>query len=353
MRKARLLLLPFSVLYWVATSLRNLAYDLGALPQRRFKTPVICVGNITVGGTGKTPLTEHLVSLLSGKGRRVAVVSRGYKRKSKGQVVAEADCTAATVGDEPCQMKRKHPEADVIVDSDRAAAISTAISRGADVVIMDDGMQHRSVRPKGLILVVDYARPMWRDLPLPAGDLREDRTARLRADIVVVNKCPPGLTKSQAEAFMAHMSLNDGQQVFFSTIEYGTMRRPDGSPVSDDEAAMRGGVAVAGIGRPEPFFNEVADRLADGRMRRMAFADHHAYSPSDMADISRVLDSVGADGVIVCTEKDSMRLPAVSGRETWVLPIALRVLFGQSDELDKAVERLAAPVNRQTKNTKQ
>lgn len=342
MKKARLLLLPFAALYWLGTSLRNMAYDLGVLPQKAFGTPVICVGNITVGGTGKTPLTEHIVSLLSRGGRRVAVVSRGYMRKSKGQVVADEESTASQIGDEPCQMKRKFPEADVIVDANRAAAIETAIRRGAAVVVMDDGMQHRSVRPKGLILVVDYARPMWKDQPLPAGDLREDRTARLRADIVVVNKCPAGMTKSQAEAFMAHMSLNDDQRIFFSTIEYGLMRRGDGSEVSDDEAVMRSGVAVAGIGRPEPFFNEVADRLADARTRRMAYPDHHAYTADDAADIRRVLDAAGPDSVMVCTEKDSMRMPRISGHETWILPIKLRVLFGQEEEFDRAVERMAA-----------
>ena len=142
MKKARLLLLPFAALYWLGTSLRNMAYDLGVLPQRAFGTPVICVGNITVGGTGKTPLTEHIVSLLSRGGRRVAVVSRGYMRKSKGQVVADEESTASQIGDEPCQMKRKFPEADVIVDANRAAAIETAIRRGAAVVVMDDGMQH-------------------------------------------------------------------------------------------------------------------------------------------------------------------------------------------------------------------
>lgn len=341
MSKARLLLLPLSAIYWLGTTIRNLAYDVGLLSQRRFPKPVICVGNITVGGTGKTPLTEHIMDLLMREGRRVAVVSRGYKRKSRGQVIADDTCTSETVGDEPCQMKRKHPEADVIVDADRAAAIDKAIERGADVVVMDDGMQHRSVRPQGLILVVDYARPMWRDLPLPAGNLREDRLARLRADLIVINKCPAGLTKAQAEYFMSHMSLNDGQRVFFSTIAYGGLRRADGTAVSDEEASLRGGVAVAGIGRPEPFFAEVDNRLADMRTRRMAFADHHAYTESDMADIHEMLDYVGPDSVIVCTEKDSMRLPAVEGHETWVLPISLRVLFGQADEFDKCVMRLA------------
>ena len=342
MRKARLLLLPVAVLYWLGTSLRNLAYDAGLLRQRTFGVPVICVGNITVGGTGKTPLTERLIRLLSQGGRRVAVVSRGYKRKSKGLVVAGDDATAATVGDEPCQMKRKFPGADVIVDSDRAAAIDAAISRGAQVVIMDDGMQHRSVKPHGLILVVDYARPMWEDLPLPAGNLREDRTARLRADIIVVNKCPAGMTKAQAEAFMSHMSLNDGQKVFFCAIDYGAMTRRDGSEVSDDEAAMRAGVAVAGIGRPEPFFNEVADRLADGRMRRMTYPDHHAYTSGDTDDIRSGLEAAGAESVLVCTEKDSMRLPDIDGHETWILPIRLKALFGQDDEMDRAMRHMAA-----------
>lgn len=341
MRKVRLLLLPAAAIYWLATWLRNLAYDIGLLRQRSFATPVICVGNITVGGTGKTPLTEHILKLLLSKGRRVAVVSRGYKRKSKGQIIATSEMTAADIGDEPMQMKRKFPKADVVVDSDRGAAIDTAIGRGAEVVIMDDGMQHRSVRPRALILVVDYARPMWKDWPLPAGNLREDRIARLRADIIVINKCPANLTKADAEDFMAHMSLNDGQKVFFCSIDYGDMVRSDGSTVSPQETEMRSAVAVAGIGRPEPFFAEVDMRMAEMRTRHLAFPDHHTFTSGDLADIRKSLDKVGPESVVVCTEKDSTRLPKIKGHDTWVLPISLKVLFGQADEMDKAIERLS------------
>ncbi len=340
MRKARLLLLPLAALYWVGTSVRNLLYNIGILRQRSFDTPVICMGNITVGGTGKTPLTEHVVRLLKNEGRHVGIVSRGYMRKTKGQIVATTDMTAAEIGDEPCQMKRKFPWAEVVVDADREAAIDKVVELGADVVVMDDGMQHRSVRPRGLLLVVDYARPMWCDWPLPAGNLREDRTARLRADIIIINKCPADMTKGQAESFMSHMSLNDGQQVFFCTIDYGSLVRRDGSEVDPEEAELRGGVAVAGIGRPEPFFVEVEKRMAEGRTRRMSFPDHHAYTDSDMTDIASVLNEVGPDSVCICTEKDSMRLPEVANHETWILPIKLKVLFGQEDELNRGIDRI-------------
>ncbi len=338
MRKARLLLLPIAALYWVGISVRNLLYNIGVLRQRRFATPVICVGNITVGGTGKTPLTEHVVRLLRSEGHHVGIVSRGYKRKTKGQIVATTGMTAEEIGDEPCQMKRKFPWAEVVVDADRAAAIDKAVELGADVVVMDDGMQHRSVVPRGLMLVVDYARPMWCDWPLPAGNLREDRTARLRADIIIINKCPADMTKGQAENFMSHMSLNDGQKVYFCTIDYGALVRRDGSEVAPEEAALRGGVAVAGIGRPDPFFVEVESRMADCRTRRMSFPDHHAYTESDMTDIVSVLNEVGPDSVCICTEKDSMRLPDIEHHETWILPIKLKVLFGQEDELNRGID---------------
>lgn len=337
MNKLRLLLLPLTLIYWIATSVRNMLYNAGVLPQRSFDKPVLCVGNITVGGTGKTPLTEHIVRLLLSEGVHVGVVSRGYKRKSKGQVVASAAPTAEEIGDEPCQMKLKFPTAEVVVDSNRGAAIDTAIGMGCEVVVMDDGMQHRSVRPHAIFLVVDHARPMWRDLPLPSGNLREDRIGRLRANVIIINKCPADMTKAQAERFMSHMSLNDDQRIFFCTIEYGHLRRADGSAVSDEEAQMRGGVAVAGIGRPDPFFAEIDSRMATRRTKHMSYPDHHNYTEADIKDILYELDQIGPDSVAVCTEKDSMRLPAIEGHETWTLPIRLRVLFGQEDELDKTI----------------
>ncbi len=337
MTKLRLLLLPLTLIYWIATSVRNLLYNTGVLPQRSFDKPVLCVGNITVGGTGKTPLTEHIIRLMQSKGLRVGVVSRGYKRKSKGQVVASATPTAEEVGDEPCQMKLKFPTAEVVVDSDRGAAIDTAIGLGCEVVVMDDGMQHRSVCPRAIFLVVDHARPMWRDLPLPSGNLREDRIGRLRANVIIINKCPADMTKAQAESFMSHMSLNDDQRIFFCSIEYGDMRRKDGSKVSDEEAQMRGGVAVAGIGRPEPFFSEIDSRMAESRTKHMSYPDHHNYTEADVKDIQSELDMIGPDSVAICTEKDSMRLPSIEGHETWILPIRLHVLFGQEDELNKTI----------------
>lgn len=341
MKTARLLLLPVAIIYWLVTTVRNWLYDIGALRSRSFRKPVICVGNITVGGTGKTPIIEHLARLLSERGLRVAVVSRGYRRKSRGQVVAAEGATAETVGDEPCQIKRHLPVVDVIVDADRAAAIDTAIARGADAVLMDDGMQHRSVRPSALLMVCDYARPLWRDLPLPAGDRRESVTGRLRADIVIVNKCPRSLTKTEAEAIFRHLSPNDGQKIFFSAIAYSAFTAAGGETVDDAEISCRGAVAIAGIGRPEPFFAEVERRT--GQTARMAFADHHAFSASDMALMGRRLDEAGPDSYAICTEKDATRLPARIGRhEVLTLPIKTEILLGEQARFDNLMLSLAA-----------
>lgn len=351
MKTARLLLLPAAIVFWLVTTVRNWLYDIGALRSRVFGRPVICVGNITVGGTGKTPIIEHLARLLSGQGLRVAVVSRGYRRKSRGQVVAAEGASAEAVGDEPCQIKRHIPEVDVIVDADRAAAIDTAIARGADVVLMDDGMQHRSVRPSALLMVCDYARPLWRDLPLPAGDRRESVTGRLRADIVIVNKCPRDLTKTEAEAIFRHMSLNDGQKIFFSAIAYSAFTAQDGSAVDDAEISGRGAVAIAGIGRPEPFFTEVERRT--GQTARMAFADHHTFSDTDIALMGRRLDEAGADSYAICTEKDATRLPARIGRhEVLTLPIKTEILLGEQARFDKLMLSLATS-GKQDKETTQ
>lgn len=341
MRTARLLLLPVAVIYWLATAVRNWLYDIGALRSRAFGKPVICVGNITVGGTGKTPVIEHLARLLSHNGLRVAVVSRGYRRKSRGQVVAMTGATAEAIGDEPCQIKRHIPEVDVIVDADRAAAIDTAIARGADAVLMDDGMQHRSVRPGALIMVCDYARPLWRDLPLPAGDKREPATGRLRADVVIVNKCPRDLTKTEAEAIFRHLSLNDGQKIFFSAIAYSDFTTADGAVADEAEISERGAVAIAGIGRPGPFFTEVERRT--GLTVRMAFADHHAFTASDIAQMGRRLDEAGPDSYAICTEKDATKLPARVGRhEVLTLPIRTEILLGEQTRFDNLMLSLAA-----------
>lgn len=336
MRRLRLLLLPLGALYWVATRLRNWLYAAGVLRAWSFVAPVVCVGNITVGGTGKTPVIERLAGLLLSRGWRVAVVSRGYRRKSRGQVVARDGAAAADVGDEPSLLKRHMPRVDVVVDADRAAAIDCALRRGAQVVLMDDGMQHRSVRPGALILVCDYARPLWRDWPLPAGDKRESAAMARTADVVLVNKCPSSLSRAEADAIRGKMRPRDGRRVFFSAIGYADFVTADGAVVSDAEIAARGAVAVAGIGRPAPFFGEVERRT--GARTHMPFADHHDFKPADLARIGAALDGVGERSLLLTTEKDATRLPSrVGSHEVAALPIRTDILFGEADEFDNEI----------------
>lgn len=334
----RMALLPVSIIYWIVTGLRNVAYNIGLFGSRSYESRVICVGNITVGGTGKTPIIEHLLRQLGQGGKRMAVVSRGYKRKSKGQVIATPNSTAAEIGDEPCQLKRKFPEADIIVDADRAAAIETALTRHAAAVLMDDGMQHRSVRASATIMVCDYARPIWDDLPLPTGNLREPFMGRMRADIVVVSKCPADLTKRRAEEFVTQLSMPHGTPLFFSTIGYGELLTLDGKP----SLAIRKEtpvLALAGIGRPEPFFAEVKRRFAN--VETMSFADHHAYGERDMKSIMAKLRDMGESSIVICTEKDATRLPAIGGHTVLTLPVEPVFLFGDGDMFLKEVRRKA------------
>lgn len=351
----RVLLLPVALLYWAVTCLRNWLYNIRALPSRSFAKPVICVGNITVGGTGKTPVIEFVASFLIAQGRRVAVVSRGYRRKTKWQVVASTDSSAQSIGDEPRQIKAHLPTADVIVDANRAAAIDTAFARGADVVLMDDGMQHRAVSPSTLILVCDYARPLWRDLPLPAGNKRESMYNRLRADLVIVNKCPDSLTICEAESIFRHLSLNDGQQILFTSISYGDLLSPDGQTFSDADLEANGAVAVAGIGRPEPFFDEVRRRVGNPDLQTLAYPDHHAFDDKDLQRIAELLDNAGPDSFLVTTEKDATRLPSrIGSHAVATLPIKLNVLFNDEQKLHDFITRRSSipytPCNTTTLN---
>lgn len=337
----RVLLLPFAIIYWLVTSIRSWLYEVGVLHSRTFAKPVICVGNITVGGTGKTPVIERFATLLLEQGFHVAVVSRGYRRNTKGQIIVSTDDMACAIGDEPRQIKKHFPNVDVIVDANRAAAIDTAIARNADVVLMDDGMQHRSVCPSALILVCDYARPLWRDLPLPAGDKRESMYARLRADVVIINKCPPSLSRAEAEAIFSKLSLNDGQKIFFTAIAYADFRDANGNIVHDSLISTLGAVAVAGIGRPAPFFDEVHRRISPAVLT-VTYNDHHTYTLQDLKDLESRLDIAGPNSFLVTTEKDVTRLPPKVGRHpVLALPIRLQVLLGDEQKFNLAITAMA------------
>lgn len=208
---------PFSVLFGIGVRVRNLLFDVGWLHEERFPLPVICIGNLTVGGTGKTPHTEYLIRLLQNS-FRLAVLSRGYKRKSKGFVLASSTSRMEDIGDEPYQMARKFPAIHVAVDGDRCRGIRQLTSpQGApdtEVILLDDAFQHRYVRPGLRILLMDYHRPVECDQLLPAGRLREPASGKKRADLLIVTKCPPTLSLEECERIRQRIQLLPHQEVF-------------------------------------------------------------------------------------------------------------------------------------------
>ena len=331
----RLLLLPLSALYGGVNALLRKLHESGVLTRRKSRLPVICVGNITVGGTGKTPLIEKLVETLWET--RLAVVSRGYGRKTKGMIRATEASTAEEIGDEPSQIKKKYPRVEVIVEGDRNKSIAKIEDEDlAEVVLMDDGHQHYSTSAGMTILVCDYARPVWEDMPMPAGRLREFPGVGMSgAQIVVVNKCPKVLTVGERRRIEDQLWKYTSADVFFARIGYRALRAEN----EEGKTPTGRAVAVAGIGRPGPFF-EAVERLYE-EVRRMEYPDHHIYSEAEKAEIVRVARETGS--VVVTTEKDYRRLEGLSGVGLLTLPIGIEFF---DDTEDLFINKVKSYVNR-------
>ena len=303
---------PFSVLYGIGVRVRNLLFDVGWLHEERFPLPVICIGNLTVGGTGKTPHTEYLIRLLQDS-FRLAVLSRGYKRKSKGFVLASSISRMEDIGDEPYQMARKFPAIHVAVDGDRCRGIRQLISlQGApdtEVILLDDAFQHRYVRPGLRILLMDYHRPVECDQLLPAGRLREPASGKKRADLLIVTKCPPTLSLEECERIRQRIHPLPHQEVFFTTLAYGKLY-----PLFMDTPAQpldalkdKEVLLVTGIASPAPLMEEVGRHAA--RITPLLFGDHHNFDGADMQQIAQQFHQLpGTRRLILTTEKDASRL---------------------------------------------
>lgn len=315
-------LLPVSWLYGLGVKVRNRLFDRGVLKSESFSMPVIDVGNITVGGTGKTPHTEYLIRLLS-KTRRVAVLSRGYKRKSKGFVLATADTPMPEIGDEPYQMKQKFPDIIVAVDADRCHGISRLLSleEKPDVVILDDAFQHRYVQPTVNICLMDYNRPVYEDRMLPAGRLREPQSGISRADIVIVTKCPRTITPSEQQEIAGRLNLSPGQKLFFSTFRY---------PENMAEGMGHNPLLVTGIAQPKQMVDDLRRVIPEFEV--MSFPDHHNFNGKDISDIRQR----GKGRTIITTEKDATRLPEMDNMK--VIPVEVEFVGERKEEFDKLIE---------------
>lgn len=339
-------LLPLSWIYGLITGIRNTLFDIGVLKSRSFNVPMISVGNITVGGTGKTPHVEYLVRLLQDK-FRVAVLSRGYKRKSRGFVLAGDEDTVATIGDEPYQMKKKFPNTSVAVDKNRCNGVSklidNSIVKDIDVVLLDDAFQHRYVKPGINILLVDYHRLIIYDTLLPAGRLREPLSGKNRADIVIVTKCPKDLKPMEFRVITKAMNLYPYQHLYFSTLDYDALQpiycgeKRKLETLGKNENVM----LLTGIASPKQMIIDIKPYTE--KIHPLTFSDHHAFTPGDVEKINNTFAALPSPKIIITTEKDATRLFGLSGlseevrHNIYTLPVKVRFMLEQEETFNENI----------------
>ncbi|MDI9320940.1 MAG: tetraacyldisaccharide 4'-kinase [Phycisphaerales bacterium] len=334
------LLLPFTMLYGSIVWLRNRLYDAGFMSSVSFDIPVIAVGNLSAGGTGKTPHIEYVVRLLQYE-YKVATMSRGYKRKTRGFFLADAATNAVKIGDEPMQYHLKFPELVVSVAEDRMTGIPSLLMARPEleIILLDDAYQHRSVKPGLNILITDFSSPFYKDFILPYGRLREARTAYKRADIIVVSKCPHNLSQKDADNMRAAINPLAHQQVFFSTIKYGTAYHFFDQSATNFK--YKNVLLIAGIARPEPLVAHLEKEAK--KVHLLQYPDHHFFTERNFEEIKDTVKNWNNDCVIVTTEKDATRLhlrPELMQAipvSVIVLPIEVVILLGQQNEFDTAV----------------
>lgn len=304
------LLCIFSVLYGFGVGVRNLLFDLGILKSRRFAIPILCIGNITVGGTGKTPHTELLIDALRHK-FRVACLSRGYKRKTSGFRLADERSTAGDIGDEPLQIHKKFPDILVACDADRVHGIEKlmALAEPPQVILLDDAFQHRYVQADKNIVLVDYSRPVMEDHLLPWGRLREGVHALKRADFLIVTKCPPNLSPIDQRIWSKHLDIKPYQQLFFSTTTYGEICPLVAGGATPQPGSECGILCITGIAEPAPYVEHLKSYTP--HITTLRYPDHHAFTNRDIQHIVRAFEQIPQEEkYIFTTEKDAVRLEA-------------------------------------------
>src|SRR5580698_10779733 len=299
LRPIRILLFPLSLIYALIVKVRNWLFDRRILPSASFSLPVICVGNLAVGGTGKSPMVEWMVAGLKDR-FAIAILSRGYKRKTRGYALAGETSTALDIGDEPMQFHSKFPGVTIAVGEERIVAIPQLLHDRPETraIILDDAFQHRSVRAGLNVLLTDCSNLFTRDWWLPSGDLRDAPSSYKRADIIVVTKCPEELTADERRAIVAEIGPLGHQQVFFSSIRYDypyhiTRRTP---AVIDDRVEV---LLVTGIANPAPLKRWLNERSRT--YYELVYSDHHIYSIDDLKAIIRRFESIAATDKLILT----------------------------------------------------
>lgn len=342
----KILLWPFAICYGLIIYGRNLLYDLGIIHSVSFNLPVISVGNLAAGGTGKTPHVEYLLRLLNV--HNVATLSRGYKRKTAGFIEASEKSTASDIGDEPLQIKNKFVDLIVAVDRNRVEGIKKLqlYHPDLDCIILDDAFQHRRVKPGIQILLMDYHRPISQDHLLPMGLLREGKRQVKRADIVIITKSPGMLDATTMEKVTTQIKTRVGQELFFTTLSYGELTpvfAGKGEMITRDycRRATAGILMVTGIADPSLLKEHLVE--ISPALHEMNFRDHHYFNSRDIENIRARFSAIGQETkVIVTTEKDAARLREIPlddelKSSMYYIPIEIKFLQGEEEKFNKII----------------
>ncbi len=342
LKSFRYLLLPISWIYGAIIWLRNKLYDKNILKSSSFNFPIICVGNLAAGGTGKTPMTEYLVRLLKND-YKTATLSRGYKRKTEGFAIADKDSTALEIGDEPMQFHQKFPDIAVAVGEERIVAIPQLLHERpeTEVIILDDAFQHRQVRAGLNIILTEYANLYTRDFILPAGDLRDVRSSSKRADIIIVTKCKADFSENEKHAVITEIKPLPHQTVYFTTIVYGKSYHL----FTKEEIDIKhdyGILLVCGIANPRPLKEHLTTHADTYDMLR--YADHHIFHSNDLNDIKQQFEKINSEKKIVLTTgKDAVRLEKFINElkdfPIYVVPIEHEFLFNEAAAFENSIRQ--------------
>ena len=345
MNLLRKLLFPFAILYGLITSIRNFLFDKGILKSYSFDLPVIAVGNLSVGGTGKTPQIEYLIRLLSDK-YKIATLSRGYKRQSKGFILADANSNATILGDEPFQFYKKFPSIQVAVDADRKNGIEQLLSQSnkPEVILLDDAFQHRKVKAGFYILLTSYGDLYSDDFMLPTGNLRESRSGAKRANVIIVTKCPFNLSPDEQNNIKKKLKVAENQKLYFTFIAYEEFVYGENRKINVNEIQSAAKLLVAGIAKPEPFFAY----LQDTNDVCLSFPDHHNFTDKDILEIK----NLAQNNIIITTEKDYMRLKgSLPSEQLFYLPIQSSFISGPETSGDNFIKTILDYVGTSTRNS--
>lgn len=343
--------MPFSVIYALIIRFRNWLYDKNIIKSAEFNFPLICVGNIAVGGTGKSPMTEYLVKMLKNN-FKVATLSRGYKRKTKGFTIASENTTAIDIGDEPMQFHQKFPDVTVAVGEERIVAIPQILHAKpeTEVIILDDAFQHRQVRAGLNILLTQYNDLYVNDFILPAGDLRDVKSSAKRAQIIIVTKCPASLEHAEKEKIIQELKPLPTQQIYFTETIYSKPRHLF-TGIEEDISANSVILLLCGIANPAPLKRYLGNNFHSYDM--MSFPDHHIFRMDDLKDIKKQFDKINSTKkYIITTEKDGVRLEKYKNEledyPVFVLPISHKIMFSEELKFEQEIKSFIAKKKNKT-----